>query len=202
MGRGRTRVVVTLTLSPVDSRHTHTKSGARPDTTRTLVNRLLMTAGWSLRTQARTRTHDRDGAGLLTAPARPPSCLAGLHGNGLVRHYRDTEAIKRAAGAGRSVHRAVRGCASHLGSSLLHTYRLPTYEHARSRQDSTDSQHKPLSDPPGGRSSASAMTIGTRQLLGTGPAAEPSDGENHPPSPGTKRQRAGLMLLTARFCAR
>lgn len=38
-------VVRTLTLIPVNSRHTNTKSGDKPDTTSTLVKRLLITVG-------------------------------------------------------------------------------------------------------------------------------------------------------------
>lgn len=34
-------------------------------------------------------------------------------------------------------------CRTHLGRSLFHTYRLPTYEQASSRQDRTDTQHSP-----------------------------------------------------------
>lgn len=46
------------------------------------------------------------------------------------------------------------------------------------------------------------MTIGTRQLLGTGPAAQAPDGENHPPSRAWKCQRAVLVVLPVRFGAR
>lgn len=39
-----------LTLTPVHSLQAQTKRGDRPDTIRTLVKRLFITAGWSLRT--------------------------------------------------------------------------------------------------------------------------------------------------------
>lgn len=37
----------------------------------------------------------------------------------------------------------VNGQYAHLGRSLLHTYKLPTYEHASNKQDSTDTQQRP-----------------------------------------------------------
>lgn len=37
--------ILRLTLTPVNSLHTHTKTGDRPDTISTLVNRLFITTG-------------------------------------------------------------------------------------------------------------------------------------------------------------